>query len=1249
MNYPFIRRAAALALALVFALTLPVSLIAPARAAEADASGLSITGEGVSGGKLTLESGKTAKLTATWADAPEGVEYTWSCSKGQEFVSLSGKSGKAAEEPVTGESVTLTAIAEGEATITLTAAWTEKAEDAGEATPARASDAAGTPKSTNVELTVTVKAKEDDSGGGSTTVEVTNVTLDRSTLSLTEGSTATLTATVKPEDATDSKVTWKSSNDSIATVKESDNFNTEATITARKAGTVTITATAGGKSASCTVTVSAPTPMLSIAGNRSVTMDPGTLTLTATLTNPPSNAKIKWSVARVSGQTGTKLPKAPTTKDGKVEGGITSTAEYVFDGPGEFIITAQCGDDLIATKSVTISGIVLSGDGLNIDDDTLIMYVNGSAALTATPYGNANDRSADVLWTSSDSIVVSVMPDSGSLNAWTVGEATITVKWGDYTANCTVTVAEDKSVVAEEDLDGNRFTASVSKPLNFLDSGLYEKLEDICLTKTEQLGAKAGLSYITNLKVSPDQGTLYYNYSTDSDTGDGVGYADQFAETPIGVIRSVGRLSFVPVQGFTGTAEITFSIVSGSRNFAGTIRVEVGSGLDKGEDGEHQYHINYGARSGEAVWFQTSDFNAFCQNVSGRNFNYIVFNLPRSSEGTLYYNYMAGSGNPVTTTLQFSQAGRYTVDDVCFVPNAAFEGRVTISFRAVDTSGTAINGTVIVNVTAINPSNDSFNVLVTGERNQPVTLLSSAFHDACQATIGDTLSFVTFRLPDPAEGTMYYNYRSDGTFDSRVTASTRYYFSGVPGLSSVTFVPAPGVTGRIAIPYIGYGSGGASYSGTLYIMLEDTDRSTIYYSVAKGGSVTFSAWDFYYAGQYLSNSSVSYVVFRTKTDTPGTDLGTLYYNNSNTKVNLHDTAASSSYRYYRSSTGSQKGLSRVFFQAKDTAGTVTLTYDAYSSSNQKLFRGTVVIQVGSRTPEDINLSCKTGGQAWLSTPTLDSVCSGVMSGSLSYIEITSVPSAEKGRLYLNYSSFGTGTAVEQGDRFYRIGTPSINQISFVPFARFTGEAEITYIGYSIDGKEQVSGRIVVNVTSSTSSQYFDDMGNYAWAIDSVDYLRRNGTVNGISSHYFGPSGTVKRGDFVLMLVRAYHLTASGSVSFNDVPNDTYYADAIRIAALLGIVGGTSGNFYPEEPLIRQDAMMMLYKTLQVSGKTTTNGLVADLSGYADAGEIRTDAKEAIGSLVQMGVVKGNGGGYLWPNGKLARAEAAILLHTIMTL
>ena len=81
---------------------------------------------------------------------------------------------------------------------------------------------------------------------------VESVTLGKTELALVIGEAdVTLTATVKPENATDPTVTWTSSNPAVATVDETGKVHAVA------AGEATITATAGDKTATCKVTVSA--------------------------------------------------------------------------------------------------------------------------------------------------------------------------------------------------------------------------------------------------------------------------------------------------------------------------------------------------------------------------------------------------------------------------------------------------------------------------------------------------------------------------------------------------------------------------------------------------------------------------------------------------------------------------------------------------------------------------------------------------------------------------------------------------------------------------------------------------------------------------------------------------------------------------------------------------------------------------------------------------------------------------------
>src|SRR5699024_1477478 len=121
-------------------------------------------------------------------------------------------------------------------------------------------------------------------------IAVTGVTLDKTTLSLEEGATGNLVATVAPSTATDKTVTFASSDAAIATV---DNTGK---VTAVKPGAADITVTTkdGSKTAKCALTVTAK--QIPVTG---VTLDKSTLSLeegaTATLidTIEPSNESYK--------------------------------------------------------------------------------------------------------------------------------------------------------------------------------------------------------------------------------------------------------------------------------------------------------------------------------------------------------------------------------------------------------------------------------------------------------------------------------------------------------------------------------------------------------------------------------------------------------------------------------------------------------------------------------------------------------------------------------------------------------------------------------------------------------------------------------------------------------------------------------------------------------------------------------------------------------------------------------------------
>lgn len=110
--------------------------------------------------------------------------------------------------------------------------------------------------------TYTVKS----SGGGSTTISVESVSLDKSELTLPRQNTYTLKATINPDNATNQKVTWKSSDEKIAKV----DANGKVTAVAVGKATITVTTEDGGKTATCEVTVDFATGLEEAIANTAV-------------------------------------------------------------------------------------------------------------------------------------------------------------------------------------------------------------------------------------------------------------------------------------------------------------------------------------------------------------------------------------------------------------------------------------------------------------------------------------------------------------------------------------------------------------------------------------------------------------------------------------------------------------------------------------------------------------------------------------------------------------------------------------------------------------------------------------------------------------------------------------------------------------------------------------------------------------------------------------------------------------------
>ena len=283
----------------------------------------------------------------------------------------------------------------------------------------------------------TIRAKSDD-GGKTATCQVTvkakvynveSVSLDKTNITLTEGDSETLTATVYPDNATNKNVSWKSSNTSVATVNNG-------VVTALKAGTATITVTTedGGKTATCQVTVNAR-----IYNVESVSLDKTNITLpegdseTLIATVYPDNAtnkNVSW--------TSSNTPVAT------VNNGVVTALKA---GTATITVTTEDGSKT-ATCQVTVKAKQINVAYINIDQNSVHLKEGESILLTVTVYPS-NATNKNVNWTSSNVKVASVSSE-GKVTAIKSGVATITAKSVSSSSKDSIQIIVDK-----KDIDGN--------------------------------------------------------------------------------------------------------------------------------------------------------------------------------------------------------------------------------------------------------------------------------------------------------------------------------------------------------------------------------------------------------------------------------------------------------------------------------------------------------------------------------------------------------------------------------------------------------------------------------------------------------------------------------------------------------------------------------------------------------------------------------------------------------------------------
>ncbi|MCR2803554.1 polysaccharide lyase family 8 super-sandwich domain-containing protein [Paenibacillus soyae] len=177
---------------------------------------------------------------------------------------------------------------------------------------------------------------------------------------------------------------------------------------------------------------------------------------------------------------------------------------------------------------------------------------------------------------------------------------------------------------------------------------------------------------------------------------------------------------------------------------------------------------------------------------------------------------------------------------------------------------------------------------------------------------------------------------------------------------------------------------------------------------------------------------------------------------------------------------------------------------------------------------------------------------------------------------------------------------------------------------------------------------FKDVVPSAWYTKAVSFIAAREMTSGTGNGHYSPDARLTRGEFIVMMMRAYGIEpdANPADNFSDAGN-AYYSGYLAAAKRLGITAGIGDKKYaPGKEITRQAMFTLLYNALKVIGQLPQGDSGKTLSDFADAEQINGWAKDAMSLLVQTGTVGGNAG-KLAPNGTATRAEMAQVLYRLL--
>lgn len=188
----------------------------------------------------------------------------------------------------------------------------------------------------------------------------------------------------------------------------------------------------------------------------------------------------------------------------------------------------------------------------------------------------------------------------------------------------------------------------------------------------------------------------------------------------------------------------------------------------------------------------------------------------------------------------------------------------------------------------------------------------------------------------------------------------------------------------------------------------------------------------------------------------------------------------------------------------------------------------------------------------------------------------------------------------------------------------------------------------ISAGSSESKTVYYDIDDVEWAKNAIYALSDRGILNGVDEGMFAPNDSVKREEFVKILVEAFNLNTdvNANVDFSDVQKGAWYEKYINAGVNTKVINGIGNNMFGiGRTITRQDMAVMAYRFACSAGYEFKNS--ASINNFSDRAVIGDYAKEAISALYSESIITGMSDTAFEPNATATRAQAAVMVYRLL--